>query len=77
MAPDELRAACAGHEYVTLHLPPPNSQGYSRRLCGKRGPRGEIMCGTSERGQVVKFLSKAVLRHLDKMEAIERKDTDD
>ena len=70
MTIDELREACAGGDYVLLFLPPPNSNGYTRRLCGRRGPRGEVLCGT-ERGQTVRFLSKAVLRCLDKIEAAE------
>ena len=71
MTTDELRDACQVGDYVLLLLPPPNSQGYTRRLCGRYGPRGEIINGTPERGQTVRFLSKAVLRHLDKIEAAE------
>ena len=66
MRVDELRAACMASEYVLLQLPPPNSQGYTRRLAGRRGPRGEVINGTPERGQTVRFLSKDVLRYLDK-----------
>lgn len=79
MTIDELREACRGGDYVLLHLPPPNSQGYTRRLCGKRGPRGEVINGTPTRGQTVRFLSSAVLRHLDKMEkeAAKAKGADD
>jgi len=68
MTIEELREACSLGKYVILHLPPPNSNGYTRRLCGKRGPRGEILCGRPESGQTVRFLSAAVLRHLDKGE---------
>ena len=66
MTPNEIRAACAGSEYITLHLPPPNSQGYTRRLFDSYGPRGEVLCGTPERGQTVRFQSAAMLRCLDR-----------
>ena len=65
----ELREACKGGDYVLLHLPPPNSQGYTRRLCGTHGPRGEIINGTVEGGQTVRFLSAAVVRCLDRIGA--------
>ncbi len=65
MTHDKLREACSG-KYVVLKLPPPNGQGETRRLCGRRGPRGYVLSGTPERGQLVRFLSSAVLRHLDK-----------
>ena len=75
----ELRDACAGGDYVLLYLPAPNSQGYTRRLCGRHGPRGEVINGTAK-GQIVRFLSKAVLRCLDKIgagQAVETEGTDD
>jgi hypothetical protein len=68
---DELRAACREGDYVSLLLPPPNGQGYTRRLCGRVGPRGEIIGGRPERGQTVRFRSDEVLKYLDKMEAAE------
>lgn len=61
MTLDELETACTGHDYVLLHLPPPNSQGYTRRLAGRRGPRGEIICG-NDQGQTVRFPCAGVLR---------------
>ena len=61
----ELQEACDGGDYVLLHLPPPNGSGYTRRLCGAYGPRGEVICG-NEKGQTVRFLSRAVLKYLDK-----------
>ena len=68
MTPGELRKQCQGGDYVLLYLPAPNSQGYTRRLAGKRGPRGEVINGT-DRGQTCRFASKDVLRFLDKEEA--------
>lgn len=62
---EELRELCDSGDYVLLHLPLPNGNGYTRRLDGGCGPRGEIING-NERGQTVRFLSKAVLRYLDK-----------
>jgi len=69
MTLSELRSVCADNEgdFVSLFLPPPNGNGYTRRLAGKKGPLGEIVCGT-QRGQVVRFSTKAVLRFLNKME---------
>jgi hypothetical protein len=65
---DDLRKQCeeAG-EHIVLFLPPPCGSGYTRRLCDTYGPRGEIINGT-ERGQVVRFKTAAVLRCLDKHE---------
>ncbi len=63
---DELRAMCLTADDVFLHLPPPNGQGYTRRLCGRRGPRGEVICGREGKGQTVRFCSKAVLKFLEK-----------
>ena len=60
---DELRKKCLEESNIVLKLPPPNGQGYTRRLCGKNGPRGVIISGT-ERGQLVRFKSDAVLRYL-------------
>ncbi len=68
MTLDELRAECQRADYVLLHLPPPNSQGYTRRLDRPCGPRGEIICGNAD-GQTVRFLSAAVLRYLDRLKA--------
>ena len=67
MTPDELRNLCQDGDYVLLRLPAPNGSGYTRRLAGGRGPRGEIINGTAK-GQTVRFQSKAVLRFLDRME---------
>ena len=69
MEVEELHKLCGEGDYVLLLLPPPNSGGSTRRLCGNRGPRGEVLCGTPERGQTVRFLSKDVLRHLTKVES--------
>ena len=64
MTVDELREACQG-ESVLLRLPPPNSQGYTRRLFGTGGPRGTIIVGTPDGGQTVRFRSRDVLRAVD------------
>lgn len=64
MTLSELREACRRGDYVLLHLPPPNGQGYTRRLCGKYGPRGEIINGTRTGGQTVRFISKQVLKYI-------------
>lgn len=62
MTLDELeRLAKDGGPHIVLHLPQPNSRGYTRRLAGRHGPRGEIVCG-NDKGQVVRFLSADVLR---------------
>lgn len=61
MTLDELESAARIGTYVLLHLPPPNGRGYTRRLAGSRGPRGEIICG-NDKGQTVRFLSSGVLR---------------
>jgi len=66
MTIEELREACNVGRYVVLLMPPPNSNGYTRRLFGMRGPRGEVLCGRPDGHQMVRFLSAAVLRHLDK-----------
>ncbi len=68
MTLNELREACQGHDYVMLHLPPPNGSGYTRRLCGSRGPRGEIINGRRGEGQTVRFESVAVLRFVNRAE---------
>jgi len=65
---DDLRAKCLESEYVVLHLPAPNSEGYTRRLCGKTGPRGEVLCGRPTTGQTVRFDSRAVLRYLHRLD---------
>lgn len=71
MTNDELRDACHRGTHVLLFLPPPNGEGYTRRLLGYHGPRGEVINGT-DRGQTVRFESKAVLRCLDRLEREER-----
>jgi hypothetical protein len=44
----------------------PLGNGYTRRLCGRRGPRGEILCGRAGSHQVVSFKSSDVLRFVRK-----------
>ena len=61
MTLDELELKASGSQYVVLHLPPPNGNGYTRRLAGRHGPRGDIICG-NDKGQTVRFLSADVLR---------------
>lgn len=68
MTTAELRTMCEQADCVNLRLPPSNGNGYTRRLCDRRGPRGIIICGTAE-WQVVRFESAAVLRFLDREEA--------
>lgn len=77
MTLDELRAKCHEYKYVLLHLPPPNGQGFMRRLCGRQGPLGEIINGTAKGGQTVRFRSDQVLRHIDKIEAAKAEGRDD
>lgn len=64
---DELKQLCREGESVLLYMPAPNSQGYTRRLLGCRGPRGVVINGT-ERGQTVQFDSRAVLRCLKRID---------
>jgi hypothetical protein len=65
----DLRKQCeeAG-EYIVLNMPPPCGRGYTRRLCVTYGPRGKIISGHPDRGQVVLFKTADVLRCLDKHE---------
>ncbi len=67
MTVDELRQQCQSCDQIRLHFPPPCGRGYTRRLAGRYGPRGRIICG-NERGQTVVFKSDAVLRYLDSAE---------
>jgi hypothetical protein len=69
MTPEDLAIQCRESEYVILALPPPLGRGYTRRLCGQRGPRGEILCGVEGSHQTVRFLSSAVLKFLKKVES--------
>lgn len=68
MTNEELRDACEGREEVVLKFPPPPGRGCTRRLFGRRGPRGQILAGHPKAGQIVRFSTKAVLRYLDKAE---------
>lgn len=68
MTLDELREECSGGDWVILRVPVPNSKDYLRRLCGQRGPIGEVLRSTAHGGQAVRFLSAAVLRFIDRLE---------
>ena len=68
MTVEKLRDACQGGEYVRLQLPGTGS-GATRRLCGRRGPRHEIISVSRDgTGRLCRFLSAAVLRFLDRAE---------
>ena len=69
MTDDKLRQACEADDYVKLRLPAPNGEGRTRRLCGRFGPRGEIISGRPHEYQLVKFRSADVLRYLAREEA--------
>lgn len=62
MTPEELVRLCNESPVLTLRLPPPLSEGYTRQMFGNRGPRGEIVCGVPDSHQVVRFKSANVLR---------------
>lgn len=49
---------------VMLVLPGPPGRGESRRLCGKRGPRGEIINVNRSGDSVCRFSAEAVLKFL-------------
>ncbi len=65
MTPTELREACAGSEYVMLHVGH-QSTGYTIRLTPGGGPRGEIICCPTAGGTTGRWLSRSVLRWLEK-----------
>ena len=71
MTIDDLRQLCEADEFVRLRLPAPNGEGRTRRLCGRYGPRGEIISGRPHSHQMVKFLSADVLRYLARKQARE------
>lgn len=67
---DALRQACTetverGGGAVMLVLPGPPGRGATRRMCGKRGPRGEIINVNRDGNSVCRFDAWAVLRFLD------------
>lgn len=69
----ELKAACQatisrGGGAVMLVIPGPPGNGYSKRLCGKRGPRGEII-NYRDGQSVCRFDAGAVLKFLEREEA--------
>lgn len=67
MTIDDLKQACrdaidVGSESIILVVP-------STRLCGKRGPRGELICVNSECQNVVRFNAKSVLKFIEREKA--------
>lgn len=54
-----------GGGQVMLVLPGGPGRGYSRRLCGNRGPRGEIINVNKSGDCVCRFDAAAVIRFLD------------
>ena len=68
MTIEELKAACesmiaAGGEIILLAVPL-TSRGYTQRLCGNEGPRGEIVCAKDGGDAVCRFKAKAVLKFI-------------
>lgn len=66
MTPEDLKQACrdaidCGRESITLIVP-------STRLCGKRGPIGELVCVNRDVENVVRFKAKAVLKFIEREE---------
>lgn len=55
-------AISAGSESIILIV-------QSTRLCGNRGPRGELICVNSEGQNVVRFKAKSVLKFIESEEA--------
>lgn len=55
-----------GAESLVLVMPGP-ARGETRRLFGRRGPRGEILCENSEHEVVVRFMAAAIIAYLDKL----------
>lgn len=72
MEVNDLRQLCldsiaAGGDVALLTLPTPKScRGYTLRLCGNRGPRGEIICTNHEGTSVVRFKASDVLRFIER-----------
>ena len=68
MTIEELKSACestitSGGEIILLAVPL-TSRGYTQRLCGKEGPRGEIVCAKEGDYAVCRFKAKAVLKFI-------------
>ena len=66
MLPTDLRKMCEPGGQISLKLPG-TRPGFGRRLCGRRGPIGHIICGRTDY-QIVRFDADAVLRFLDQHE---------
>lgn len=67
MTPEDLKQACldaisVGSESIVLIM-------QSTRLCGNRGPRGELICVNSDGQNVVRFKAKSVLKFIESEEA--------
>jgi hypothetical protein len=68
MTVDEMKEACSNGDYVNFTLPGPPGRGWTMRLFGGSGPRGEIICTNQQTGQsVVRFRSDAALRAIKKL----------
>lgn len=67
MTPEDLKQACCdaisvGRESIVLIV-------QTTRLCGNRGPRGELICVNSEGQNVVRFKATSVLKFIEREEA--------
>lgn len=75
MTVDELKQKChdnlrVGCGIIMLTLPTPKScRGYTLRLCGTHGPRGEIVNTNQQTGiSVVRFKVQSILNYIEKHE---------
>lgn len=68
MTIEELTTACestinGGGQIIMLTVPL-TSRGYTQRLCGNEGPRGEIVCAKDGGDAVCRFKAAAVLKFI-------------
>ena len=69
MTSEELRKRCNEGDYVLLHVGHlPGRNAATIRLTPNGGPRGEIICCPTRGGTTGRWLSRAVLRWLEKAE---------
>lgn len=67
MKVEELKQAC--HDVIALGGEAIILVTNSCRLCGRRGPIGELLCEQPDGRKTVRFKAKAVLKFIEKAEA--------